>query len=333
MLAMLEMMPPEDMFLADLFFPMFEQSLTEYVDIDIQKGTRKMAPFVAPVCEGHVVQKEGYMTNQIKVPYIKVKMPIKPGEILNVRQAGDIIYQGNSSPQARLAQRVAKDLAFLRGLIKKRIEWMASQMLQAGTFSATGDDVIGEEFTINFNRNANHTTALTGTALWNTTTAVPLEDLRTWRALIKQNGNAFADIIVMGSSALNDFFAHADVRNILDNRRMSFGYAEPQFLPGGGVFYGTLEGWKIYGYDEWTANAAGTLTALVPSTGVMIGCSQARMVRHHAAIQDLRSMAAVEYFPKTWQQEDPSQEWLMLQSAPLCCPHQVDSTAFVTVTS
>ena len=69
----------------------------------------------------------------------------------------------------------------------------------------------------------------------------------------------------------------------------------------------------------------------MPAGYVMMGSSGARMTRHHAAIQDLRSLAVVEYFPKTWEQEDPSQEWLMLQSAPLTCPHQVDSTAYAKV--
>lgn len=333
MLEMLDLMEPTPLFLTDFCFPMREQSQTEMVDIDIEKGSRKMAPFVSPIVEGYVVQRLGYSTKSIKCPYIKVKMPIRPGDVLNARQAGDVIYNSKITPTSRLMQMIARDLLYLRNIIDKRVEWMSSQMLQAGKITVTGDDVIGGDFEIDFGRDANATVTLTGADLWNAATSVPLENLRTWRSAIKQRSNAYADYLIMGSSALNDFLSHADVLAVLDNRRMSFGNIQPQKRPDGAIYYGNIETWDIYGYDEWSADGAGTLTALVPATGVIVGSSQARMTKHNAAIQDLRSLAVVEYFPKTWQQEDPSQEWLMLQSAPLCCPHQVDSTIFATVTS
>jgi hypothetical protein len=39
-------------FLLDTFFPMIETHATPYVDIDIVKGKRRMAPVVAPRAEG-----------------------------------------------------------------------------------------------------------------------------------------------------------------------------------------------------------------------------------------------------------------------------------------
>jgi len=59
---------------------------------------------------------------------------------------------------------------------------------------------------------------------------------------------------------------------------------------------------------------------------VLFGSKDARCERHFAAIQDLDAMvtAAVKYFPKSWKNPDPSGQEIMLQSAPLPAPHQID---------
>ncbi|PCJ51688.1 MAG: capsid protein, partial [Planctomycetota bacterium] len=68
---------------------------------------------------------------------------------------------------------------------------------------------------------------------------------------------------------------------------------------------------------------------MIPEDTLILGADNARTARHYGAIHDLDATAAVQYFPKSWTQEDPSVRFVMLQSAPLVIPHQID--AFMSV--
>ena len=69
LLRAMEQSQPPKTFLLDTFFPVIRQSETDTVDIDIIKGKRKLAPFVAPMHEGKVISNEGFHTDTFKPPY------------------------------------------------------------------------------------------------------------------------------------------------------------------------------------------------------------------------------------------------------------------------
>jgi len=62
--------PPIHTFLRDRFFSHVKPFTSENVDIDIVKGTRKMAAFVHPMVGGEIVQSEGYETKSYKPPLV-----------------------------------------------------------------------------------------------------------------------------------------------------------------------------------------------------------------------------------------------------------------------
>ena len=329
MLRLLAQMLPVRTFLLDMFFTETEFSNTAYVDIDIIKGKRKMAPFVSPMAEGKMIERDGYTTKSFAPPYIKPKWITSAADILK-RDPGNHVYAGNASPAQRAMEMLSKDLAEADKMITRREEWMAAQALNTGSIVVTGD---GVSATIDFGMKASHKITLTGNSLWTDSASTPLEDLRTWRDLVAQSSGFVPNVGVFGQSVINALLAHADFQNQLNTRRIDLGSIDPQFLAEQGVvYYGHIKdvGLDIYGYMEWY-DLDGTEYPMVPVDKIFLGSTGARTARHYGAIQDLEFSggASVRLFPKSWMEKDPSGQVLLVQSAPLVVPHQIDAFASI----
>ena len=324
MLEALFQMKPVRKFLLDLFFKRVETSTTEYVDIDIMKGKRKLAPFVSPLVEGKVMDRLGYSVRSYKPPYVKPKMVTTAQDFLR-RMAGDTIYTGNDNAAQRALKQLGRDMAYLEEIITRREEWMAAQLVQTGKVSIVGD---GVNDLIDFGMDSNHIITLTGTALWSDqTNSTPLIDLRTWRRLILQDSGLNATDVIMGSDALDAFLSHAKVKDQLDTRRIDLGQIDPRQTPEGAIYYGRIKdvALDLWVYDEWYYDEATTSEkSMIDTKKVIMGSSNARAARHYGAIQDLEATAVTSRFAKSWTEKDPSVRFLMVQSAPLMSLHQVD---------
>jgi hypothetical protein len=331
MLAALEQMLPPKSFLRNTFFSAVETSTTEHVDIDIMKGKRRLAPFVSPKKEGKMVERIGYTTRTYKPPYVKPKMVTNSGDFLK-RDVGQVLYGAADSAFSRAAKQVGRDLRELDEIITRREEWMAAQLLQTGQVDIIGD---GVNETIDFGMDASHIITLSGTDLWSdTTNATPLEDLRAWRRLIMQDSGRTPTDVVMGYEAIDAFLAHPKVQASLDTRRIDLGTIDPAQFGSGVLYYGRIKDVNVdlWVYDEWYIHDATSVeTPMLDPTKIIMGDRTARTARHYGAIQDLKANAAVPRFPKSWEEEDPSVRFIMLQSAPLLALHQVDAFACVKV--
>lgn len=327
MLQALEQRFPPQSFLLDTFFPAIETSETEYVDIDIFKGKRRLAPFVNPAQQGKVVEALGYTTRSYKPPYIKMKMPTTAAQMMD-RPMGNHIYANNQSAVDRALDRLVIDMQDLREMIMRREEWMAAQALNGGVVQVEGE---GVSDTIDFQMDAGNKMVLTGTSQWDASGAKIGQDIRNARRQAgKQSGISPTDA-VLGEQAYEALVADEATLKMLDYRRVQTGQIDLQAYSGMGASYvGNLYGIDLWTYDEWYTGDDGKEHPMVPVNKVFFGSRQARTARHYGAIQDLTATASVPYYPKSWEEQDPSVRWMMLQSAPLVVPHQID--AFVTMT-
>lgn len=318
-------------FLTNTYFGSTEPADGEYVDIDIIKGKRRMAPFVSPKMEGKVVQRVGFATYSYKPPYIKEKMVSTAQDFLK-RQAGETIYQSNDGPAQRAAKQVGKDLAEMDDLIIRRIEWMCASLLNDGTLTIVGD---GISMSVDFLMPSTHKiTISSGTLKWSDrTNSKPYENLKTWRRLIMKDSGITPDTVIMGQDVVENFINNADIRARMDLLRADWGRIAPQALPNGVTWLGFFPelGLTLYSYDAWYDDDSGVSQSYVPVNKIWMGSTRARTAVHYGAIQDLQAGGnfAVPRFPKSWETEDPSARWIMLQSAPLPALHQSD--AFVSV--
>lgn len=340
MLAALEQMPSANTFLRDTFFRNTINFDTRKVDVDVVKGKRRVAVYVKPSAEGHVSDRAGYSTNTYEAPYIKEKRPTTAGDIFK-RAAGDNIYSPRS-PQDRANIQLNKDLSELDQMITRSEEIQCSQALFAGAVTVLDESGKTLE-TIDFGVAATHKLASNaGHTLWSGASlkkTALLKQLRDWRALIiKDSGIAPTDL-VMGSSAVDAFLGILDpddatAGNSLSSIRVDRGQIDPRLLPNGVTYWGYLKelGCDVWSYDEYYHNGS-TDVAIVPVKQIWMGSRNARFDRLYGAIQEVDNFYAVPRFAKSWKTDDPSVRWVMLQSAPLMVPHQVDSFLTAAVLS
>jgi hypothetical protein len=332
MLAVLEQMKPPKSFLLDTFFSTVEQSTTRYIDIDIIKGKRRMAPFVSPRHEGQMVERLGYTTRSYQAPYVKPKMQFSAEDLLK-KQPGDTIYSGGMTPIQLASQVMGRDLAELQQQIARRMEWMAASALNGGVIAVEGE---GVSDSIDFGMLTSHKIT-SGITLWGTSaSAVPLTNLRTWRRLVAQDSGLVPDVCVMAHDVADAFIATQQVKDYgvlnlmpvgvnvnFGNDIQASGAEQIGSLFGGGL--------RLYVYNEWYVDDNGVEQPMVPAKKLFLGSTRARAARHYGLIQDLEAGdAAVPYFPKSWVVKDPSVRWLMVQSAPLVVPHQIDGFLVAT---
>jgi hypothetical protein len=342
MLQIIEQLKRPRTFLLDTFFPGFKTFDTAAVDIDIYKGKRRLAPFVAPVQEGKVMERLGYTTNSYKPPYIKPKMATTAGDIL-ARQPGQVVY-GTQSLAERAAAQLGRDLGDMLDSCTRREEWMAAQALNGGVINVVGE---GVNDTINFQMASSHIVTLAGAALWTANTSDPIANLTTWARQCAQDSGLVPNAVVMGSDVANAFLARLRDPNYNGNGQLStikvqLGQIKPELLPNGVTFLGTLTAPSLnvdlFTYDEWYVDdTSGNEVSMVPVNKLFMGTTNAQNSKLYGAIQDMdlveslgASLIAAPRVPKSWVTKDPGVRWVMVQSAPLVALNQPD--AFLVAT-
>jgi len=332
MLKALEQRPAPKTFIRDMFFRDVEYSDTSKVDVDIQKGTRKMAPFVSPVLAGKVLANQGFTTHTFEAPLLNSKKQTTAEDILN-RLPGEGLYSG-MSPDERAAVKLGKDLAELDDAIIRREEWMCAQALFAGKISVEGE---GVSYEIDFSVPSD---SLIGDALWNAETSNPLDTLRLFFGEVVKGAGVNPDVCILAPDVVPYFLNHAKVQNLLDKRLINTGQIDPKQLPNGATYLGHVNelGLDVYSYLEWYVDNTGTQQPMVPEKKVLLGSTRAQTVMNYGAvITKDESGQMVTYMadrvPRSWVDDDPVVRWVQLQSRPLPVPTQVDAFYVIEVIS
>ena len=326
MIAALKQIAPPSNALLDTFFPTIKQHTANKIDIDIIDATgRKMAPYCSPKIGGIVMKSKGFSTKTISLPYIKIKTPTSALEALS-RQPGETIYDNAMNPMQRAAAKLGEDMAESRDQILRRLEWNAAQLLDTGKITISEN---GVELEVDFGMKAAHKETLTGTALWSNAASDPITDLEGWAEMQGQDSGIYPTDCIMGADALAAFRTNTAVRNYLDNRNISIGQLAPAAPAKGLRFIMRLDsaGLDIWSYAESYYDEDNATTAkFVPAKKVWLCSRNAYTAQHYGLVKDLKAgSAAVRFFAKTWQEEDPSVQWLLVQSAPLVAMHQPDA--------
>ena len=334
MISALEQRLPPISFLRDMFFSKeVNVSISKYVDIDVYKGKRRLAPYVNPKMEGKLVERIGYKTFSYEPPYVKPKMVTTAQDFLK-RNMDENIYTDGDGPQQRAEKQVGKDLADMEDQIIRVEEVQASQLLQTGKVTVKGEGVDDE---IDFLQSATHLPVLSGTDLWDNSSSQPLEQFRVWRRLMLQDCGKSPNVAILGSDSIDEFIKNTNVKSQLDTRRINLGQLDPIEQADGVTYYGRIldVGIDLYTYDEWYIDPeTGIETSMIGSKKCILISKSGRFSVQYGAIQDLKAgNAAVSRFAKSWEKEDPSVRYIMVQSAPLLCLHQPDAVICATVLS
>ena len=178
-------------FLLDMFFPNLVLSETAEVDIDVDVGKRRLAPFVSPLVEGKLVEQRRYQTDRFKPAYIKDKRAPDLQKPVR-RMIGEQIGGNNLTPQQRYEANLAFEMEDQVDMIDRRLEWMAAQTLKTGTLTVTGEGFPTQ--VIDFGRAPSLTVTLAGAAKWGQAGVSPSQDIENWsHEILKQSGGVCGD--------------------------------------------------------------------------------------------------------------------------------------------
>lgn len=326
--ALLESLPARQ-FLTSTFFGE-EVHDTKSFQIDIWRGSRRLAPIVSRVQGGKVVDREKFSTKEFTPPYLKPKKITEADHILT-RQPGEIVYTqpGANTPAARAAALLGRDLAELDESIVRRIEAMAAEALASGQVTCVGD---GYNQVVSFDFAATHTPTLTGTDLWTNSASNPIAKLREWKRLIAKDSGISATDVILGQSAADAFLANVEVKAAMNQWNAMYGNLNPVDQGQGVTLLGKVADLNIWTYDEWYINDAGSEVPMIPVNKAIVLSRNLRAIVHYGVISDIEAgNYASRVFAKSWVESDPSCRQLLLQSAPLPVVHQTNAIVTAVV--
>lgn len=317
------------------FFPDEMTFTTESIAMDeISDDFRRLAPFVAPNVQGRVQKQEGFRTVSYRPAYVKPKDIVDPNNNMFVRTPGESLATGTLTPQQRYEATVVRLLASQRVKIDNRLEWMAAKVIQDGRVTIDGVDY--PQVTVDFNRDPALTGVLLGTAQWNSTAASPLADIKRMNKTSNGLCGATQHRLVFGTEAWDHFAAWiVDNELKLINNDYRGSRSEISLVTDGyeGLEYvGRIQGSNGAGFECWIYSAmytdeAGIQQPMLDPNRVIGISTMVNGVQAFGAIRDKKAgLAPLRYFPKMWEVEDPSVEYLMTQSAPLIVPRYANAT-------
>lgn len=322
--------PPVHTFMRDTFFTNRKTYPTEWVDIDMMKGDRRMAPFVNPRAGGKNLPGAGYETKSWKAPLVNPS-DVTYADQLMKRMPGETLY-GGMTPAQRAAKKLMEDYQRINDAVTRREEWMCARAMVDGKIIVKGEGVYAEIDFLHTNR-----VKLAAAKQWGKSGVKILDDLDAWEEMVRVNGFANVDMAIMGKTALKKFLEDEKVQKALDNRRIEMGLIHPKDLPNGVKYIGHLNSpnLDIYTYsevflDDWTDPENPTIQPLVPGNVVMLASSSANYVMAHGQCSYIDEAenwvtAETERLMRSYVLRNPDRRMLEVQSRPLPIPDKVDS--------
>ena len=203
-------MPPVHTFFRSTFFKHEETFVTEEVDVDFVKGSRKVAPYVHRLIGGKTVANTGYETKSYKPPLVAPDKITTVDNLLK-RQPGESIVSGRT-PAERAVLKMSSDFVELREMITRREELMCVQSIFMGKIPIIGEglnEVIDFKFT-------NREEITTAAKKWTGKDSDPIADLKRWHKKVQQTGFTNCDMCIMSDDVATVFVNHEKVKSLLD---------------------------------------------------------------------------------------------------------------------
>ncbi len=330
LIDVVEGLPPSPGFLTNMFFPGTAESQTKDVAIDVIVNSRKLAPLCSPLTPARIVRGPGLRTNIIEPPYIKDKRALDPGRVLT-RMPGERIG-GSMSPAEREAGNLAVEMLDQINMIDRRIEWMAAQTLSYGRVVLEGEDY--EPTLVDFQRDPALTGAYAGAARWGQPGVSIKDDLDRMSLLVAQKSGYGTTDLVFTASSWNAFRKDPEIRSDLDTLRGS--RSEVETAGGvqiGGMPKGVWGNFRLWLYNDWFLDPKDGIEKPMLADGtVLLGSAGLRGKVACAAIRDTElGYLPMKYAPKSWPEKDPAVRMLMMQSAPITIPVNVNAGMAVKV--
>ncbi len=318
-------------FLNRMLFSTVSRSDTEEIFFDVVDGKPRITPFVSPYVEGKVIANRGYETKSFRPAYLKEKRVIRPQMGLK-RRAGEALL-GGMSTQSRVQAAVSDNLADMLSMLNRRFEVMAAEVLLTGKQIVAGEGYATQ--VVDFQRKAEQTIQLADKAKWGQAGVSPLANLRQWAKTVRSNCGLAPRTVIMEDDAFELFLKDEEVKALFDVRRgtninLSL---DPHISDEKAVWRGNIGSFDIWTYNDAYIDDEGKDRMLLPSgTVLMVAKDGFEGVRHHGAILDeAAGIRPLEYFVKSWSENDPPVRYMLMQSSMLLVPYRANASLCATV--
>jgi len=329
MLAPFEQGPLVSTFLRDTFFGGRQFAQTPLIEFDFRRGRRKMAPFVAPLVGGKLMERQGFETRYFRAPRIAPVRALRTPD-LEARMMGETIYS-QRSPADRAAELLAEDAIFCDEAITRREEWMCRNVLVNGSITVTADT--GYQMVVDYTQSSagaanNH---YVPAVKWDVASGSdPLADLETARlATIKDSGIA-PNVALFGVNAAKVFIRNPQVAVLLDKQRFEIAGIQPIIQSNSVIRFGRAPGLELYEYAEYFEDDVGTIFPMLPDNFVMLLSTNVPNKIVYGAftqLEDAKAKRFVTYqqarIPFVYGDEEGGSLFYRLTSCPLPMPADI----------
>lgn len=326
---------PAKRFLAKTFFTPRIWS-TSTVLLDTVDGGRSLAPFIRPEQAGSTIKGLNITAKAFTPAQINIHTRTSAVEAFK-RAAGEKVTYASGearSAEAAFGEQIARDQEALLDSAYRTIERMCSEALFGGKVNLYDEAGSIIDFVDEGIKNS-HNVTLSGAKAWNASSTDPIADLRAWKRLVAKDSGLTARDVVMGSNAYDSFIQNESVQNYLDKRHLNLGDVTPNFdlEEDGATYMGSVEGLKIWVYDEWYNDPATKTDApVVPADKVCVLSRNLRAETHYAKVQDVDAGDVIgEFFSRIYSEPDGSARYVQLRSAPLSVVEQIDGLVVASV--
>ena len=327
----------------DMFFPNSFFSTQSQIAFDKINASRPIAPFMLPNEPGKpIYRREGERIETFTPAYTKPKDSIRPSEMLGLQPGELARRQALMSPQARYNAEVIRITNYQRDAVMRLWDFMAAKALLNGTIDITYQGPSGgpgQSVTLDFGRDAAHTSALTAGNRWGDSGVSIFSSCQTEIDLVAnaEFGGSVTDI-VLGSQAAVPFMADDEIdkkmdSNYTNNTGVDVNRGLVRTDPMNPFTYlGTLGSgvnvWRYAGPGSKFQNNDGTFTDIMDPRDALFVSPAVDGVKAFGAILDnAANLEVADIFTKMWDENDPSARFIMSQSAPLMIPVNPNCTS------
>lgn len=252
-----------EMFLTS-FFTTKPEDITdaEYISYDIERSEEDIAPVLTDISTGaNVVSADVFTNKQIKPPAYAVQMPFNVYDLINRMAGYDEYSDARLGYEQKLAMKIIKAWKKLTNIMKRTIEYQASQILQTGTVTLYDENGIAR-YDLDYAPKASHFPS--ASIAWGVAGYNPITDINSLSQEIKKDSFVRVENLIMGDEAFFQFIAHSEVEKLFDKEGLAVAALNPTLYESGA----TLQGFVTIGsyrYNVWTYDG----TFRNPATGLV----------------------------------------------------------------
>ena len=273
---------------------------SEEVEIDIVRDDEDISIVIQDLSTGYRMNSDDLYTNKsFKPPIHKEAFPINAFQLIQ-RMPGQNPFESPDF-RANMITKIMGNMIKLEAKIRRSMELQASQVLQTGVVTLTDSNGV-ELYTLDYKPKATHFP--TSSTAWGQVGADPAGDINSLAEVIRNDGLADPDELIMGVDAFEEFIKDSDIQARFDNRRIDQGVIGPMERRGnGGTFRGVVEIGN-YKYDVWTYGGrykdpqTGAKVQFMSPEKVIVRASSGRLDAAFGAIPNIGTMIRANLLPE-----------------------------------